>query len=417
MKPAVLPRHGPRRAKLLVVDARGRITHHAAADLPRFIRRGDLIVANDAATLPASLAATHVRTGEPVEIRLASRRSLAPDAVTAFTAVVFGAGDYQMATERRPSPPALDVGDTLIVGPLQATIAAVHDHPRLVDIRFHAGVDEIWAALARHGRPIQYSYIPERLAMWDTWTSIASQPVAFEAPSAGFILDWSMLQALRARGARVATITHAAGISSTGDPDLDRLLPLDEPYVIPPATAALIKRTTQRGGRVLAVGTTVVRALEDAADRTGHVMSGGGVATGRIGAQTGLLVVDGIVSGMHETGTSHYELLRAFQEDDALEMMVGEAEDHDYQTHEFGDAVFIERCARVDQLGLDCETPVASQTEGCGCPSREHGGEASGVSVAAAGRGFFVPDTGRSLGAVIGRCGEARRRATAASAP
>jgi S-adenosylmethionine:tRNA ribosyltransferase-isomerase len=354
MKPAVLPRHGPHRAKLLVVDARGRITHHAAADLPRFIRRGDLVVANDAATLPASLAATHVRTGESVEIRLASRRSLAPDAVTSFTAVVFGAGDYRTATERRPSPPALAVGDSLIVGPLRATVAAVHDHPRLIDIQFHAGVDEIWAALARHGRPIQYSYIPERLAIWDTWTSIASQPVAFEAPSAGFILDWSTLRALRARDARVATITHAAGISSTGDPDLDRVLPLDEPYVIPPATAALVNRTKLCGGRVLAVGTTVVRALEHAARRMGDVMSGCGVATGRVGAQTGLRVVDGIVSGMHEPGTSHYELLRAFQEDEALETMAAAAEDHDYRTHEFGDAVFIERFASVEWLGLDC---------------------------------------------------------------
>ena len=343
MKPAALPRHGPSRAKLLVVDASGRITHHAAADLPRFSRPGDLIVANDAATLPASFAATHVRTGEPVEIRLAGRRSLAPDAVTAFTVVVFGSGDYRTPTEHRPNPPAFVVGDQLIVGPLRATVAAAHDHPRLVDIRFHGGVDEIWAAFARQGRPIQYSYIPERLELWDTWTSIASQPVAFESPSAGFIVDWSTLRALRARDVRVASITHAAGISSTGDPDLDRLLPLDEPYVIPPATAALVNRTRQCGGRVLALGTTVVRALEHAARRRGHVRSGGGVATGRIGTQTGLLVVDGIVSGMHEPGTSHYELLRAFQEDDTLETMAAEAEDRDYRSHEFGDAVFIER--------------------------------------------------------------------------
>jgi S-adenosylmethionine:tRNA ribosyltransferase-isomerase len=355
MKPAALPRHGPRRAKLLVVDACGRITHHAAADLPRFIRQGDLIVANDAATLPASFAATHVRTGEPVEIRLAGRRSLAPDAVTAFTAVVFGAGDYRTPTERRPAPPALVAGDTLIVGPLRATLAAVHDYPRLVDIRFNGGVDEIWAAFAHHGRPIQYSYLAERLEMWDTWTSIASQPVAFEAPSAGFILDWSTLRALRARDARVVSLTHAAGISSTGDADLDRLLPLDEPYVIPPATAALVNRTKQCGGRVLAVGTTVVRALEHAARRRGHVRSGGGVATGRIGAQTELLVVDGIVSGMHEPGTSHYELLGAFQERDALETMAAEAEDHDYRSHEFGDAVFIERFEGIGAERLELE--------------------------------------------------------------
>jgi S-adenosylmethionine:tRNA ribosyltransferase-isomerase len=353
MRPAVLPRHGPQRAKLLVVDARGRITRHAAADLPRFVRRGDLIVANDAATLPASFVATHVRTGEAAEVRLAGRRSLAPDAVTAFTAVVFGAGDYRTPTEHRPTPPALVVGDKLIVGPLRATIAALHEHPRLVDIRFHDGVDEIWAAFARYGRPIQYSYIPERLEMWDTWTSIASQPVAFEAPSAGFLIDWSMLRALRARGARVASITHAAGISSTGDPTLDRLLPLDEPYVIPPATAALVNRTRQCGGRVLAVGTTVVRALEHAARRVGHVRAGPGMATGRIGAHTELLVVDGIVSGMHEPGTSHYELLGAFQEGDVLETMAAEAENHDYRSHEFGDAVFMERFG-----GITAETPA-----------------------------------------------------------
>jgi len=364
MKPAVLPRHGPKRAKLLVVDARGRITHHSAADLPRFIRRGDLIVMNDAATLPASLAATHVPTGEPVEIRLAGRRSLAPEAVTAFTAVVFGAGDYRTPTERRPPPPALSAGDTLTVGPLRATIAAVRNHPRLVDIEFHDGVDEIWSALARHGRPIQYAYIQEGLAIWDTWTSIASQPVAFEAPSAAFVFDWSTLQALRAHGARVASITHAAGISSTGDPDLDRLLPLDEPYVIPLVTRSLINQAKRAGSRVIAVGTTVVRALEHAADRTSRVRSGGGVATGRVGAHTGLLIVDAIVSGMHERGTSHYELLRAFQEDDTLETMAAEAEEHDYHGHEFGDAVFIERLVDIDAerrgpgRGLGKEPPV-----------------------------------------------------------
>jgi S-adenosylmethionine:tRNA ribosyltransferase-isomerase len=343
MKPAVLPRRGARRAKLLVIDARGGVAHHAAAELPRFIRPGDLIVANDAATLPASLAATHLPTGEPVEIRLAGRRSLAPDAVTTFTAVVFGAGDYRTPTERRPAPPILRIGDELTVGPLRATIVALHENLRLVDIRLHDGVDAIWAALARHGRPIQYSYIQEPLAMWNTWTSIASQPVAFEPPSAGFILDWSMLRALRARGARFTTVTHAAGISSTGDPDLDRVLPFDEPYVIPPATADLVTDTKQRGGRVIAIGTTVVRALEHAAEGTGKVMPGSGVATVTIGPHTQLLIADGIVSGMHEPGTSHYELLRAFQDDDVLETMAAQVEEHDYRAHEFGDAVLLER--------------------------------------------------------------------------
>jgi S-adenosylmethionine:tRNA ribosyltransferase-isomerase len=154
-----------------------------------------------------------------------------------------------------------------------------------------------------------------------------------------------MIQLLRSRGARFATLTHAAGISSTGDPDLDRLLPFDEPYHIPSSTAALI--ATNRGrGRVIAIGTTVVRALEHAARLDGTIRSGNGIATGRVGPLTQLRVVDAIVSGVHERGTSHYELLRAFQDDESLERMESEAEARGYRRHEFGDSVFLEREVR-----------------------------------------------------------------------
>jgi S-adenosylmethionine:tRNA ribosyltransferase-isomerase len=101
------------------------------------------------------------------------------------------------------------------------------------------------------------------------WTPIAALPVAFEPPSAGFALDWKFLRALRDRGAEFATITLAAGISSTGDPALDAHLPFDEPYRIPATTASAIRRTRTRGGRVVAIGTTVVRALEHSAGRSG----------------------------------------------------------------------------------------------------------------------------------------------------
>jgi S-adenosylmethionine:tRNA ribosyltransferase-isomerase len=187
--------------------------------------------------------------------------------------------------------------------------------------------------------------VPEPLAIWDTWTSIASKPVAFEAPSAGFVLDWATLRAIRSRGAQFATITHAAGISSTGDAELDALLPFDEPYSIPQATAALIQRTMHRGGKIVAVGTTVVRALEHVARDHGRVALGEGVATQRITPESELRVVDAIVSGLHECGSSHYELLRAFQDDRALEAMTEQADAGDYQAHEFGDAVFISRAA------------------------------------------------------------------------
>ena len=343
MKAATTPRLGAQGAKLLVVDDQGFVSHRHAAELPTLLRRGDLVIANDAATIPASLHGIHLPTGEPIEVRLAGRRTLASHDVSQFTAVVFGVGDYRTPTEHRAEPPPLRPGDELQLGPLRATVADVLGHRRLVDVRLAQPVEEIWEGLARHGRPIQYAYVAGPLAIWDTWTSIAGRPVAFEAPSAGFVLDWSTLRAIRARGAQFATITHAAGISSTGDDDLDRRLPFDEPYAISRATASLIRQAKLRGGRIVAVGTTVVRALEHAALIHGWVEAGDGVATQRITPAFDLRVVDAIVSGLHECGSSHYELLRAFQSDRALRQMTAEAETRAYHAHEFGDAVFISR--------------------------------------------------------------------------
>jgi len=215
-------------------------------------------------------------------------------------------------------------------------------HPRLVSLRFDGSPDAVWSGLARHGRPIQYAHVPTPLALWDVWAPIAGPPVAFEPPSAGFALDWQTLAKLRTRGAAFATITHAAGISSTGDPALDRLLPFDEPYRIPEATASAVAATRARGGRIIAAGTTVVRALEHAALR-GGVRSGAGLATGRIGPASRLRVVDAILSGTHEPGSSHYELLRAFAGDETLRQATEELDARAYRTHEFGDSVLIER--------------------------------------------------------------------------
>ena len=355
MKAATNPRQGAQSARLLVIDEMGVVAHRTAADLPSLLHRGDLVVANDAATIPASLHGTHLPTGLPIEVRLAGRRSLASCDVGRFTAVAFGAGDYRTPTEHRPEPPQLHPGDHLALGPLRATVIELLGHRRLVELRLDASAEEIWEGIARHGHPIQYAYVPEPLAIWDTWTSIASRPVAFEAPSAGFVLDWATLGAIRSRGAQFATLTHAAGISSTGDAALDALLPLDEPYMIPRTTASLVYQTKHRGGRVVAVGTTVVRALEHA---TSHplracperarrasrgVASGEGIATQRIAAGSELRIVDAIVSGLHESGSSHYELLRAFQSDGALAQMTEQADAADYRAHEFGDSVFIAR--------------------------------------------------------------------------
>jgi S-adenosylmethionine:tRNA ribosyltransferase-isomerase len=337
------PVQRPMDAKLLVVDACKQIGHASRSAFVEYLRRGDLVVANDAATLPASLRGTHGRTGAPVEVRLAGRPSLRPEDVSRFSAVVFGEGDFHTRTEDRPAPPQLSAGDRLVLGPLRATVERTLGHARLVSLIFDGSPDEVWAGLARHGRPIQYAHVSEPLALWDVWTRIAGPPVAFEPPSAGFVLDWRSLAAMRARGIEFETITHAAGISSTGDEELDQLLPFDEPYRIPEATAAAVRRAKARGGRVVAVGTTVVRALEDAATADGRLRAGDRIATQRIGPSSRLRVVDAILSGTHEAGTSHYEMLRAFIDEETLRRATAELDARGYLTHEFGDSVLIER--------------------------------------------------------------------------
>jgi S-adenosylmethionine:tRNA ribosyltransferase-isomerase len=338
-------------AKLLVVDAMGRIAHQSRRDLLDVLLPGDLVVANDAATMPASLVGRHVPSGRYVEARLAGRESLDVESVTSFTAVLFGLGDFRMRTEDRPEPPSVRPGDRLMLGPLSATVSAhVHDHPRLVRLAFEGTPWSILEGIARHGRPVQYSHLQQPLALWDTWTPIAGPPVAFEPPSAGFVLDWRLLSSLRKKGVRFATLTHAAGLSSTGDPSLDLLLPFDEPYRIPDVTASALRRALMAGARVIAIGTTVVRALEHAGRHDGVVQAGDGLATERIGLSTDLRVVDAILSGTHERGSSHFELLRAFAGDETLERAERELDARGYRTHEFGDSIFVERSSLTTGL-------------------------------------------------------------------
>jgi len=330
-------------ARLLVIRHGTTIEHWPRSALVQLLRPGDLVIANDAATLPASLTGTHLPTGRSIEVRLAGRRSLEPREVSRFVVVAFGAGDFRTRTEDRSPPPQLAPGDRLQLGPLEATVEALEGHPRLARIRFEASPREIWAGLARHGRPIQYAHVPEQLALWDIWTPIAGNPVAFEPPSAGFTLSWETVRAMTSRGVEFATLTHAAGISSTGDPQLDARLPFDEPYRIPSYTAEAIARAKGRSTRIVAVGTTVVRALEHAATSDGRVKPGAGVATQKIGPATRLRIVDTILSGTHEKGTSHYELLAAFVSSPTLAKMQQQLDSHGYRTHEFGDSILVEK--------------------------------------------------------------------------
>jgi S-adenosylmethionine:tRNA ribosyltransferase-isomerase len=263
--------------------------------------------------------------------------------VKRFDAVVFGPGDYHTRTEQRMEPPTLNIGDRLSLGPLSATVVGTLGHPRLVSLAFDGSPDAIWAGIARHGRPIQYAHIEEPLALWDVWTVVAGPPVAFEPPSAGFALSWAAIERLHQRRVGFVTITLASGISSTGDAELDRRLPLAEPYTIPEGTATAIRTAKLAGRRIVAVGTSVVRALEHAGGRDGTVRPGDGVATNRLDRTSHLAVVDAILTGTHERGTSHHDLLAAFVTPETLARIDEELDTHEYLTHEFGDSLLIER--------------------------------------------------------------------------
>ena len=343
MKAATAPVQRPRDARLLVVDAAGRISHRPRSALAEVLVAGDLLVANDAATLPASLAGAHVATGATIEVRLAGRASLAADDVRVFTAIVFGAGDHRTPTELRPRRRRSASATCSPSARLQATVVRLLDHPRLVELRFAGDADAIRAGIARHGRPIQYAHVPSRSRSGTSGRGSPRYRLRSRRRRPGSCSTGACSTAWQQRGVGFATLTHAAGLSSTGDAALDARLPLDEAYRVPAATVAAIAAAQRRGGRVVALGTTVARALEHAAVRPGGLAAGAGVADNRIGAATRLRVVDAIVSGTHEPGTSHHELLRAFVSTKTLARVDAALESCGYRTHEFGDSIYVER--------------------------------------------------------------------------
>jgi len=337
MKAASRARAWPPDERLLHVDpARGIVSDAHVRDLPSLLSPVDLLVVNDAATLPASL---HTRD-RTLELRLLEPP--APDATA--RALLFGAGDHRTPTELRPLPPPLRVGDALdFADELQAVVWSVDaEAPRFIRARFDRRGAALYQALYRHAKLIQYAYVPEVLPLPQLQTRFAARPWAVEMPSAGRPLTFTMLRALRAAGVELASVTHAAGISSTGSDALDRRLPLPERFAIPPQTVAAIERTRRAGGRVLAAGTTVVRALEaSAAEHGGVVRAGEGEASLVLGPGFRPRVVDGLLTGMHPPGTSHFALMEAFAPCALLERALDHATAAGYLEHELGDSCLV----------------------------------------------------------------------------
>ena len=339
--PAVWPRPGPREDRLLRIDPGAGTWRDAhVGDLAVELRPGDLLVVNDAATLPASLRGRGP-AGEEVELRLAS-----PADGGLWWAVLFGAGDWRTRTEDRPPPPRLAPGDRIAIGPdLAVEVRAVDGvSPRLMAVAFNRDGAELWSALYRHGRPVQYAHVRAPLALWHVQTGYAARPWAMELPSAGRPLTAQALRDLARRGVGLATVTHAAGLSSTGDAALDARLPLPERFEVPQPCVDAVERARASGGRVVAVGTSTVRALEgQAALHGGHLVAGGGTTDLVIDAGHRRRVVDGLLTGLHEPGSSHFELLKAFAPEGLLRDALAHAEAAGYLAHEFGDSSLVLR--------------------------------------------------------------------------
>lgn len=342
MKAHAKARRGNGEQPLLVVDPASSTTSIVAmADVPAMLRTGDVVVVNDAATMPASLA-VHCRE-RALELRLAG-----PPREGVWSAVLFGEGDWRTDTDLRPAPPVLTTGETLRLddGTVVRVVSVSHVSPRLLGVVIADDEAHGWDAVFRCGRVVQYAYMADDVALAEVQTRYASRPWAAEMPSAGRPISLEMIGALRRAGVAVHALTHAAGLSATGDPVLDARLPLPERYELPAATVAAIEHAHAHGGRVIAVGTSVVRALEDnAARHNGALRAGEWIATIVLGPATQPVVVDGVLSGVHEPGTSHHALLTAFAPDVLLRRANDVATARGLTIHEFGDSSIVLRGA------------------------------------------------------------------------
>jgi S-adenosylmethionine:tRNA ribosyltransferase-isomerase len=319
-------RRGVRRdhVRLLVIErAAGEIRHSRFDRLPDLLGPGDLLVVNTSRVLPAAVAAVRA-SGEPVQLRPCVRHGREWDALAV-----------------QPDPPHANVplapGETLHVGEAALRVQGRRpDIPLLWRLELDSPAD--LELILRHGEPIRYSYVPEPVPLDAYQPVYASRPGSAESPSAGLPLSWELLRAARERGAGIADLVLHTGLSSYQDDDFDlehRMY--EEWFEVGEATADAVNEAD----RVIAVGTTVVRALETAAGEEGRVRPTRGWTRLQIGPGSRLRAVDALLTGMHEPEASHFDLLRAFLPEPLLERAYREAIAAGYLWHEFGDAALI----------------------------------------------------------------------------
>jgi S-adenosylmethionine:tRNA ribosyltransferase-isomerase len=310
--------------RLLVAEP-GRIAHRRFADLADHLEPGDLLVVNTSATLPAALDA--------------DRASGAPSVVHVSTTLDDGCW---VVEPRRPDGPDRGVvaGEVLTLDDGVA-LELVTPYPDPA-----ATVTRLWRARTRperdaadfltgHGRPIGYGYLTGAYPLADHQTVYATQSGSAEMASAGRPFTERLLVRLMARGVVVAPLVLHAGVSSPEKHEP----PMPERFAVPAPTARLVGTTRAAGGRVVAVGTTVVRALETAADPDGIVHPASGWTDLVLGPDRPARVVTGLVTGLHAPEASHLLLLEAVAGAELVGRAYEAAVAHgDYLWHEFGDS-------------------------------------------------------------------------------
>ena len=328
-----------RSAVRLLVAGRDGVTHTRFHFLADHLLPGDLVVVNTSATSPAALSGTRAG-GRDVAVHVSS-----PLADTTYVVELRCADGSCRITDAH-------VGETIALsGGGSVTLRSGHPNGEVrvgsrlwrATFTLATSMDEL---LARHGRPISYGYVPRR------WPLEAYQPVfarpghdwtggggmaSAEMASAGRPFTDRMVTELVTRGVLVAPITLHTGVSSleTGEP------PLPERYAVPATTARLVNATRRAGGRVVAVGTTVTRALESVADLNGWVRSDSGWTDVVLGPPRPARVVTGLVTGWHEPQASHLLLLEAVAGPALVQRAYAAALAEGYLWHEFGDSALL----------------------------------------------------------------------------
>jgi S-adenosylmethionine:tRNA ribosyltransferase-isomerase len=320
-----LPRDGVRLLVARGVD--GSLEHHTFTDLPDLLEPGDVVVINVSATLPAAVPARRA-DGTRVRVHFATRAPHLED-------------DWRVVETRSADgsrPARLTAGERLDLrgGATLDLVAPYASGQRLMLARFCCAllVDEY---LERHGEPIHYGHVRGRWPLEAYQNVYAVSPGSAEMPSAGRPFTLELISRLVARGVTVSPITLHAGVSSPESHEP----PFPEWFEVPEHTARAICEARHGGGRVIAVGTTVVRAVESAATADGCACASSGWTGLVVTPECGVRVIDGMITGWHDPEASHLMMLEALAGPELLQDSYAAALDAGYLWHEFGDSHLI----------------------------------------------------------------------------